>query len=576
MTDPSSEEVDVLVVGSGAAGLSAALFAAAEGLRVLVVEKTEYVGGTTAYSAGTCWMPGHIHLADEEAVRDREAGARYLDALVGSRAPQELRRRYLEAGPEMLRRLEALGVRFTRSATVVDYHPELPGAGIGRALEPVPFDGRRLGRAGLRRVRPPIPEFSLFGGTLMVRRVEADRLLRIFRGSPRAVLLALRLGVRWVFDMLRYPRGTRLTMGNALAATLYHRLLEEGGVVQLSSTVKRLVQERGRVVGAVVEAGGRERRVDVTCGVVLAGGGFAASRHYREAHLPTPTPQFSPAAPGATGDSLELGLAVGAVLGDHDDNAFWFPSSIGTRRNGSLAVFPHIWDRAKPGIIAVGSAGRRFTDESVSYHRFTRAMYAQQRLDDETVPGWLIVDSRSLRRYGLGMIRPRATSASIDRRVESGYIHRADTITSLAASIGVDGAGLVASVERNNRDAAHGEDSEFGKGTSPFGRQYGDPEHRPNANLGPIERAPFFALPVVPTPLATAAGLRIDTEARVLDVRGDPVPGLYACGNDADSIMAAEYPGAGCQIGAGLVFGYLAARDAAREDAARAAVPSSR
>lgn len=555
------DSVDLLVLGAGAAGLAAALVGASRGLRAVVVEKTEYVGGTTAYSAGTCWMPGHAFFSDGAAA-DRAAGLEYLDALVGDQAPVELRMRYLEKGPEMLEHLARLGVRFRHSKTVVDYHPELVGAGVGRALEPEPFDGRLLGRERFRRVRPPVPEFTLFGGTLMVRRAEVEQLMNIFRGSPRAAALAMRLGARWLWDMLRYPRGTRLTMGNALVGNLYHQAVRAGVDVHLNATVKRLIVEDGRVVAAVVELGGRERTVKVRRGVVLAGGGFPAGREWRQRLLPAPTAQFTRAASGATGDTLALGLDAGGSLGDHGDNAFWFPSSVGNRRDGSLAVFPHIWDRSKPGIIAVTRSGRRFVDESVSYHRFTRAMYAAQAANGDAIPAWLIIDSQALRRYGLGLIRPMLPHAALERYVRDGYIVKAATIRELAASIGVDPDGLEASVQESNAAAARGIDPEFGKGESSFGRQYGDPRHRPNPNLGPIAKPPYYALAVVPTPLGTAAGLRINENAQVLGPDDNAIAGLYACGNDADSIMAAEYPGAGCQVGAGLTFGYLAAQHA--------------
>lgn len=561
-TGADLDSVDVLVVGAGAAGLAAALVAANEGLSTIVLEKTEYVGGTSAYSAGTCWMPGHPYFGDAAAA-DRDSGREYLDALVGDKAPVELRARYLDKGPEMLEHLSRLGVRFRHSARVVDYHPELAGAGVGRALEPEPFDGRLLGRQRFRHVRPPVPEFTLFGGTLMVRRAEVDQLMNIFRGSPRSVSLAMRLGARWLWDLLRYPRGTRLTMGNALVANLYHKAVRTGADVHLNTTVKELIVTDGRVSAAVVEIGGRERTVAVQRGVVLAGGGFPAGRAWRERLLPTPTPQFTRAAGGATGDTLALGLQAGGTMGDHGDNAFWFPASVGSRRDGSLAVFPHIWDRSKPGIIAVTTSGRRFVDESVSYHRFTRAMYTAQNEGGEAIPAWLILDSRALRRYGLGLIRPMLPQAALRRYVRDGYIVEARTIRALAQSIGVNPEGLEATVERSNAGAVRGEDPEFGKGLSPFGRQYGDPRHRPNPNLGLISRSPYYALAVVPTPLGTAAGLRIDENAQVIGGDERPIAGLYACGNDADSIMAAEYPGAGCQVGAGLTFGYLAARHAA-------------
>ena len=563
MTDRAQHwdhETDLLVLGSGAAGLGAAVVGAEEGMSVLVLEKTEWLGGTTAYSAGTCWIPGHRYQDDPAA--DTAAARRYLDDLVGDRARRELRETYLEHGPAVIDYLDRVGVGFWHSETVVDYHPEIPGYGVGRALEPRTFDGRALGRTRFGRVRRPVPEFALFGGTLMVRRPEVSRLVTVFRGSPRGMATALRLGVRWAADRLRYPRGTRLAMGNALVANLYDKLARRGGDVWFTAETTELVtDDAGRVLGAAVSRRGRTVRVAARRGVVLASGGFSASPELRARHMPRPTPQFTRAGEGATGDAISLVRAVGGAVGEsRDDNALWFPSSIGRRRDGTTAVFPHIWDRAKPGTIAVNAAGRRFVDESVSYHRFTRAMYDSH---ESAVPAWLVVDSRTLAKYGLGMIYPHLPKAVLNKHIESGYLHAGGSIRALARTIGVDPDGLEGTVAKSNRDARAGVDEEFGKGRSPFGHQYGDPEHSPNVNLGTIEQPPFYALAVVPTPLATALGVRADSDARVLDAADRPIPGLYACGNDAHSIMASEYPGAGCQVGAGLVFGYLAARHAA-------------
>jgi 3-oxosteroid 1-dehydrogenase len=561
MSDQSwDDEVDLLVLGTGAGGLAAAVTGADQGLSTLVLEKTEYLGGTTAYSAGTCWIPGNRFLDDDN---DVEQASRYLDALVGDRAPRELREAYLARGGEMVEYLDRIGVGFWHSKTVVDYHPEIPGSARGRALEPQTFDGRALGKADFGRVRRPVPEFALFGGTLMVRRAEVNDLLGIYSGSVRGVLTALRLGVRWGADRLRYPRGTRLAMGNALVASLFHKLRQRFGQVWFRATATRLLTDDGRVVGAIVAYQGRELRVRVRRGVVLAGGGFSASPDWRAKYLPSPTPQYTRAGEGSTGDTLALARAVGGALGEpRDDNAFWFPSSIGRRRDGSTVVFPHIWDRAKPGIVAVNAAGRRFVDESVSYHRFTRAMYDSHK-SVPTIPAWLVIDSRALARYGLGVIRPHTPAPMLRKYVEAGYLQRGATVRELAASIGVDPDGLERTVVDANRYARTGVDEEFGKGTSVFGRQYGDAGHTPNVNLGPIETAPYYAIAVVPTPLGTALGLQTDPSARVLDEAGEPIPGLYACGNDAQSVMASEYPGAGCQVGAGLTFGYVAARHAA-------------
>ena len=572
VTDRWDEQVDLLVLGTGAGGLSAAVTAANEGLSVLALEKTEFLGGTTAYSAGTCWIPNNRFQRAAGVTDDERVAAGYLDRLVGDKAPREVRESYLRHGSEAIDYLDRIGVKFWHSATVVDYHPEVEGASLGgRALEPQTFDGRLLGRENFGRVRPPVPEFALFGGTMMVRRAEVNRLLTLLQGSPKAAPLAVRLGARWAKDRLTYRRGTRLAMGNALVANLFHRLVERDGQVWFHATATRLVtDEAGQVIGAVVAYQGRELRVAARRGVVLAGGGFSASPQWRSTFLPSPTPQYTRAAEGSTGDTLSLGQSVGGALSDpQDDNAFWFPSSVARRKDGSDAVFPHIWDRSKPGIVAVGADGRRFVDESVSYHRFVRAMYATN-----TVPAWLIIDARSLHRYGLGMVRPKLPRAYLRKYLTSGYLHGAPTIRELAGKIGVDADGLERTVAANNRSATTGVDEEFGKGTSPFGLQYGDPRHTPNASLGPIENAPFYAMALLPTPLGTSLGLRTNGDAQVLDGTGEPVAGLYACGNDAASMSAAEYPGAGCQVGGGLTFGYVAARHAARPTTVPVPVPT--
>jgi 3-oxosteroid 1-dehydrogenase len=292
--------------------------------------------------------------------------------------------------------------------------------------------------------------------------------------------------------------------------------------------------------------------------VVMAGGGFPASARMRALHLPQPTPEYTPAYEGCTGETLELSQAVGAALGrPGQDNALWFPSSIASRPDGSTAVYPHIvLDRAKPGLIAVNSAGRRFVDEAVSYHEFTRAMYRAHR-SAPSIPAWLVCDRRFLWKYGLGLIRP--LSLRVGPFVRRGYLRRADTVRALAREIGVDPGGLEETVRSHNEYARKGVDPDFGKGGNPYDLGNGDAAHRPNPCLGPIERPPFFAVAVVPTPLGTSLGLSTDANARVLDARDEPIAGLYACGNDMHSVMGGEYPGAGSQLGLAMTFGFLAA-----------------
>jgi 3-oxosteroid 1-dehydrogenase len=256
-TQPSDhwdEQVDLLVLGTGAGGLAAAVTGANEGLSALVLEKTELLGGTTAYSAGTCWIPNNRFQRAGGITNDAEVAGGYLERLVGDKAPREVRESYLRHGSRAIDYFDGLGVRFWHSKTVVDYHPEVEGASLGgRALEPQTFDGRKLGKENFRRVRPPVPEFALFGGTMMVRRAEVNQLLTLLQGSPKAAPLALKLGVRWARDRLSYRRGTRLAMGNALVANLFHQLLQRGGRVWFNSTATRLLTDDSRrVVGAVV------------------------------------------------------------------------------------------------------------------------------------------------------------------------------------------------------------------------------------------------------------------------------------------------------------------------------------
>lgn len=566
------EEYDLVVLGSGAAGLTAAVVASEEGLRALVVEKTDFIGGTTAYSAGTCWIPGNRFIRAQGAEDDEAAAAQYLDALVGTRSPREVRGAFLAAGPQMLAYLEErCAVGFRPYPTFVDYHPEIPGAGMGnRPLEPLPFDGRTLG-ARFRDVRWPVPEWGLFGGRLSVLRSEVARLLKVATLSPDAVVLGAQLVLRYAADRLRYPRGTRLVLGNALVANLYFNLLQRHGRAWLNARATRLLKGKDRIEGLLIQRGGRELRVRALRGVVLAGGGFPANAEWRHRYLRQPAAQFTRACDGCTGDTIALAQTIGAALGpEGEDNALWFPSSIGKRDDGSTVVFPHIWDRAKPGLVAVNRAGRRFVDESVSYHQFTRAMYASDETVS-TIPAMLVCDRRFLWKYGLGMVRP--LTRSVSRYVKAGYLYSAPTPRELAVQIGVDPEGLAETIAANNKRAAAGVDTEFHKGESPYGRQYGDPDHRPNPCLGPIEKAPYFALPVIPTPLATALGLRISPSSEVLSETGLPIRGLYACGGDAHSIMGGEYPGGGCQVASAMTFGYIAARHAAGAERDRRARP---
>jgi succinate dehydrogenase/fumarate reductase flavoprotein subunit len=548
-------EYDLVVLGSGASGMTAALVAAIEGARVLVLESTARVGGTSARSSGTLWIP---QAGDA-------AAAAYLDALVGDKADRRLRQVFLAAGPGLIAYLEKhAGFKFRRYTEHPDYRQELPGAANGmRPLEPPEFDGRLL-RHEFERIAWPIRELMLFGG-MMVTRGEAARLLRAGR-SFDGTLLGAQLMLRYLVDRLRYPRGTRLVLGNALVARLFKEILDRQVSVWCEALTERLIVDEG-VCGALVHRAGKPIKVRAHRGMVLAGGGFPASAALRAKYFRQPIARHTAASEGCIGDSLRLGQQAGGALGPSgEDNAFWFPGSVATRPDGTVAVYPHIvLDRAKPGLIAVGRSGQRFTDEAASYHEFTRAMYRTSN-----VPAWLICDRRFVWKYGLGMIRPMALR--LGRYLASGYLRAASGLEALAGAIGVDREGLLETVRRHNEFARTGTDADFGKGGNAYDRANGDPARKPNPCLGPIERAPFYAVRVEPTPLGTSLGLRTNMNAQVCDAAGNPIPGLYAVGNDMQSVMGGEYPGAGAQLGPGMTFGYLAALHAVRS---RAVHPSS-
>lgn len=556
------EEYDVVVLGAGVAGMTAALVSAIEGLRTLVIEKSDQVGGTSAFSSGTVWIPNNPQQRKSGVTGDAEAVLAYLDALVGGRADRALSEAFVAAGAEMLQYIEQhTDLRWQMYDLQPDYHQELPGAAVGgRPLMPLPFDGRTLG-AEFDRVRWPLPELMLFGG-MMITRGEAARLLRIGRNLD-SLLLGATLCGRFLLDRLRYKRGTRLVLGNALVSRLFKNLLDRRVAIWFEGKTTRLIAEGGRASGLVVLRDGSEVRVRATRGIVLAGGGFPASPELRERYFPKPVAQYTSAFAGCTGETLLLAQGIGAALGPPgEDNALWFPSSIAARRDGSTAVFPHIvLDRAKPGIVAVNAAGRRFVDEATSYHRFTRAMYRSHR-EVPSIPAWLVCDRRFVWKYGLGMIRPM--TPVLKPFVDRGYLRVADSVEELARKLDVEAAGLAETIRAHNEFARTGVDADFGKGGNAYDRAYGDPEHAPNPCLGAIDKSPYCAVAVLPTPLGTSLGVLTNRHAQALDGSDRPILGLYACGNDMHSVMGGEYPGPGSQLGLGMTFGYLAARHASK------------
>jgi len=522
------------------------------------------VGGTTAWSAGTVWVPGTHHAAAVNPADTLADAAHYLDQAVGAHAPAALRRAFLAHGAEAIRTLETrAGLRLRPYARHPDYLSELAGSTLaGRALEPVPFDGRQLG-AAFARLRPPIPEFTVLGG-MMVDRSDIQHLLAMQR-SAASLRHAVRILGRHALDRLRHPRGTRLVMGNALAGRLLHALLQQGAVTLVFGTRLERIERGAAGVQAVVLAGaGQTRRVPVPAGVMLASGGFVRDPALRAQMLPGIAPTWSPGAPGHGGDLHGMAREAGAVYGQGaKSHAFWAPVSLRQRADGSTAAFPHfVMDRAKPGMLTVDQAGRRFVNESTSYHLMGLAMQAADG-GAARIPAYLVCDAAALRKYGLGMVRPGASAKALQGFLADGYLHVGQTLDELAQRLGIDAAGLRASVDRMNACARTGVDPDFQRGTTAYQRNIGDAQAGgANPNLGPVETPPFYALRLVPGDIGAATGFATDGHARALDAQGRPIDGLYAVGGDMHSVMGGVYPGPGITLGPGLVFATLAARHA--------------
>lgn len=544
-------DTDVVVVGSGGAGLTAATVAALRGLRVVLVEKTAWFGGTTALSGGGIWVPGNA-LATRAGLAEAPGdAARYAREVVGPTLRGDLLDAFLAAAPRMVDCLQArTAVRFVLQRGFPDWHPGAGGfSPEGRLLVPQEYDGRELGRH-FALLRPPLAEFNAPGGMMiglgdMAHAANAAASLKSF-------LHMARLGARHAADRLRWPRGTRLTMGNALAARLLRSALDAGVTLWREAPMQRLLFEHGRAAGVVVRRNGAEATLRVCRGVVLASGGFSANEAMRRRHIPFADEHVSLVPEGNTGDGLAAAMAAGAGFdGGNLSNAGWVVVSVLRRPDGTVAKFPHLFlDRGKPGCIAVNRRGVRFGNESAT--NLVAPMHASG-----SVPAFLVCDHAFIRRYGLGLVRPGGWG--LRRLTAAGYVIEAPTVEALAQRIGAPPAALAATVERFNAQAAVGIDDDFGRGADRADLALGDAAHWPNPCLGPLRTPPFHAVRIHPGDSTTTLGLRVDAEARVLDARDAPIPGLHAVGLDMNSLWRGRAPGNGANNTLGLTFGFIAA-----------------
>jgi succinate dehydrogenase/fumarate reductase flavoprotein subunit len=556
---------DVVVVGSGGGAFTAALTAARAGLRVLMLEKTPLLGGTTALSGGIAWLPLNPLMAAAGKPDSREQAELYLRGLAGSGFRADMASAYVAASPQLVEFLQSkTELRFFIASWYVDYRSEVPGATqSGRSLGPEPYDARALGD-DLKLLRSPHPMMLVMRG-MMFDHVDMYHLLNATR-SPRSFLHAAKRAAEYAWQRLSYPRGVRLTSGNALIARLLKSARDAGVEIWVDSPATLLIREGERVTGVEVRRAGEVVRIPVQCGVVLASGGFAHDPQLRSRYLPFPDAHPSATLEANQGDAARMAIEAGAAFDEAAyHNYAGIPLSTMRNPDGSVEQALHSRGAQKPGVLAVDASGRRFANEALPYNDFVHAMVSAG-----AAQAWLIFDHRHLRRYGHGLIRPGpAWLRPLGRYLASGYLRRADAIGTLAREIGVPAASLEDTVARFNELARTGKDLDFHKGEAAYDRMAADPQQRPNPCLGPLDRAPYYAIRIEPGNLGTFAGLRTDASARVLTVSGRPIEGLYACGLDMLNPFAGHYPGGGGSIGPGMVFGFIAARDIAARAEAR-------
>jgi len=543
---------DLVVMGSGAAGLTAALVAAKAGLKVAVLEKAPHFGGTTAVSGGGIWIPGSSQARAAGVVDDPETARAYALGVVGNRAEKALIDAYIDNGPAMVDWLAANSeVEFLLSPPSSDWYPEVVGAmDHGRLLSPAEYDGRKLGD-DFSRLSKPREEFNAPGG-MMIDLFDLEYINRL--PAPGALWHMAKIAIRFAFDKKRLGRGSRLTMGNALIGRLLRSALDAGVDLYENAPVDELVMSGGRVIGVRATIAGEPVEIAASRGVILASGGFSANAEMRKAYIPFADQHVSILPYTNTGDGIAAGTAAGAAMGaENHVNAVWAVVSKRARSDGYVERFAHLMDMSKPGCIAVNARGERFANEA-SVH-FVEAMHATG-----TVPAHIIANEKFVKKYGMGLVLPGG--GKIREMVSCGYMKKGATLTELAAQIGVDPAGLETSVAKVNADAATGRDSRFGKGETQIDKEIGDPRHRPNPCFGAIGDGPYYAVEIFPGDGSTTVGVRIDDQARVLGLDGNPVGGLWAAGLDANSIWQGKSPAHGCNVGPAMVTGYLAGKSA--------------
>jgi 3-oxosteroid 1-dehydrogenase len=561
----ANETYDVVVVGSGAAGAMAALRAADRGLSVLIVEKERKFGGTSATSGGVLWVPNHQLPGSEDD--SREAALTYLQSIIGVPVSRERLEAFVDKAPEMLAFMRSTGVE-VNAGVWPDYFPDKPGARSDRSLMVPTFDGRKLGDERYPLMREQYNRFKLFGKYAMDL-TETFTLMMQAKGWRRTVANIYR---RYHLDRETRKvshRDRRFTMGAALMGALYERAFARGVELRTDTKLEKLTTgSDGAVTGVEVSNFGRTYAIAARHGVVLAAGGFEWNQELRERFYPVPGSIRHSSTPenANRGEGLLAGEAIGAAT-EHTEDGWWIPTMELPMPGASNfhEIHQAAFDVGRPHSVCVNRLGKRFVNEAMGYDSFGRAMVRDQLETGANCPCWLVFDATFRDKFSAGGLLPNIIMP--DKKVPGDwwdhYVFRADSIAALADKIHVPRDALTGVVTNMNEYARTGTDPEFGRGGNAYDQMFGDPSVAPNPCLGPIAKAPFYAVPINNGDLGSKGGLKCDERARVLDQQGQPIGKLYAAGNQSNSPFGDIYPGAGATIGPALTFGFVAADDIA-------------
>ncbi|WP_297495330.1 FAD-dependent oxidoreductase [Acidocella sp.] len=557
-----AETYDVIVVGSGAAGMTAALRAADLGLRVLIVEKAHKYGGTSATSGGVAWIANHGLGGTTDT---REESLTYLDAVIQGPINRTRLEAYVDTGREMLQFLVRLGINFIPMPWP-DYFAELPGSRADRSLVMPMWDGRRLGDK-FPLVREQFPRFKLFNRYAM--NLEETFTIAA-RGKGWKRMLAGVITRYWKDRTTRKitRRDRWFTSGNAVIGPLLEQLTSKNVEIRLETKLDELIVEHGKITGVNVSRFGTAHKISARHGVVICAGGFEWNQELRDRFYPVKTSIWWTSTPqGAnTGEALLAAEKIGAAT-EHTEEGWWAPTMIMPSASASNFEEVHqaVFDVGRPGAVCVNRNGDRFVNESCSYDRFGAGMVADHKATGANLPCWMVFDAVFRAKFTAGGFLPAAIMSDKSIPIDwwDHYIFKSETVADLAKKIQLDPEKLIDVVRRINEYAAHGMDTEFGRGSTIYDQAFGDPTCKPNPALGPLQKAPFYAIPIHLGDLGTKGGLKADARARVLDRNDQPIAGLYAAGNATGSPFGLNYPGAGGTIGPAMVFGYIAANEIA-------------